>query len=116
MGDMYEVQRELTFNENILGIIKNDILVVMGNDNGYRAILRFWDRLALNAWLYLSSIEVINEGANRLSGDFFSLLIWELLVLDGILDSESWPLANFQVEIAGMLSEGLSINSGEVDL
>lgn len=101
--------------KNILVVVKDEVVVVVGNDNGDRALLLLWDGLGLDAGLDLSGNEVINKLANVLSGNLLGLLVGELLVLVRLLDGEGGPLANLEVEVAGVLAEGLGVDGSEVD-
>lgn len=103
-------------NQNILLVVKNNFIVVLGNYNGDWAILRLWDWLGLDAWINLASDEVVNELANCLGSKLVRLVEWELLVLDSLLNSESWPFVSLKVEVTSVLSKGLCIDGSEVDL
>lgn len=103
-------------NQYILLIVKNDLVVVLGNDNGNWTILLFRNRLRLDAWINLTSNKLVNEFANCFSSKLVGLVKRKFLVLDCLLNSESGPLANLEVEVATVLSEGLCVNGGEVDL
>lgn len=81
----------IEFEKNVLGVVENDVVVVLGNNNGDGAIL-LGDGLALNARLNLASDEVVEELANLLFVDGTGE--GELLVLLGVLDGEGRPLAN----------------------
>jgi hypothetical protein len=39
----------IEFDENILIVIDNDVIIVVGNDNGNWSVLYFGDRFALDA-------------------------------------------------------------------
>lgn len=104
------------FNQNILLVIKDNVIVVLGYNNGDWAILLLWHSLGLDAWLKLASDEVVNELANCLGSKLVGLVKWKLLVLDSLLNSESWPLVNLKVEVGTVLSKGLCVNGSEVDL
>ena len=105
--------------ENIGIAVDDNFLVVLGHNNSDWSLLLLWNWLALDAWLDLASAEVLNELGKELQGkllDITSLSVWELLVLGGVLNGESWPLANFEVEVASVLAESLCVDGGEVDL
>jgi hypothetical protein len=106
----------IELNQDILLVVKNNLIVVLGNDNGNWSILLLWNGLRLNAWLDIASGEVIDELANILSGKFLGLVEWELLVLDSLLDSKCGPLANLEVKVTTVLSECLGVNGGKIDL
>ena len=101
--------------QNILVVVNHNLVIVLRNDNSDRAFLLLWDGLRLDAWLDLSGDEVINELADFLLSEFLGLVIRKLLILVRILDSESRELADLKVEVGGMLTESLGVNSGEVD-
>lgn len=102
-------------NENILLVVDDDLLVVLGDDGGDGAVVLLGNGLRLDGRLNLASEEVLDEGANLLSVDLVVLVVGELLVLVGALDSESGPLAGLQVEVAGVLTESTGVNGSEVD-
>src|SRR5690349_17305826 len=101
--------RSIELNQDILLIIQNDVIVIPGNNNGYWAILRLWDRLRLDRGIDFASNEIIDERANRLLGELSLLVEGKLLVLDGLLNSERGPLADLKVEVATVLTEGLGV-------
>jgi hypothetical protein len=103
-------------NEDILLVIENNLVVVLGDNNSDWAVLRLWDSLRLDRWIDLSIGKVINKLANVLRGDLLGLVVWELLVLGGLLDGECGPLVSLEVKVASVLSEGLGVNGSEVDL
>jgi len=51
----------IKFNQDILIIIQDDIIVVLGHDDLDWTFLSLWDRLRLDAWLNLSSNEIRDE-------------------------------------------------------
>ena len=102
-------------NENILLVVDDDLLVVVGDDGGDGAVVLLGDRLRLDGRLNLTSKEVLDEGTDILSVDLVVLVVGELLVLVGALDSESGPLAGLQVEVASVLTESTGVNGSEVD-
>lgn len=103
-------------NENVLVVVNDDILVVVGNDDSYGTVIGFGNGLRLDARVNLASEEVVNELANLLLGDLGLLVVGELLVLLGALDSESGPGADLEVKVASVLAEGLGVDGSEVDL
>lgn len=108
--------RGVEFDQDILGVIHDNVLVVMGDDNGHRAILALWNRLRLDAGVDLSSDKVVNKLAYVLLGQLLALVERKLLVLGDFLDGERGPLAEFEVQVATVLSEGLGVDGREVDL
>jgi len=103
-------------NQDILLVVKDNLIVVLGNDNGDRTILLLWNGLRLDAWLDIASSEFIDKFANILSGKLLGLVEWELLVLDSLLNGECRPLANLEVKVTTVLSECLCVNGSKVDL
>jgi hypothetical protein len=103
-------------NKNILGIVKNNLLVVVGNNHGNGTVLLLWDRLRLDAWLDLARVELLNEFANLLGSNGLAVLVGEFLVLDGVLDGKGGPFANLEVQVSSMLTKSLGVNGCEVDL
>lgn len=103
-------------NQNILLVVKYNVIVVLGDNNCDWTILLLWDRLALDAWLKFTSDKVIDVFANALCGDLFGLGEWELLVLGNVLDRDGWPLADLEVEVTAMLSECFCVDCGKGDL
>jgi hypothetical protein len=105
--------------QDILIVLDHDVLVVLGDHNSDWTVLLLWDRLALNAWLDVASQEVIDELADGLLAEIADGALgceWELLVLLCVLDGEGGPLADLEVEVAGVLTERLSVDRGEVEL
>lgn len=102
-------------DQDVLGLVKNNVVVVLGDDNSDWAIVLFWDRLALDAGVNLARNKIINKLANLLVGE---LVLGEgkLLVLLGVLDGESGPLADLEVEVTSVLTESLGVDGSEVDL
>lgn len=101
--------------ENILVVVNHNLVIILRNDNSDRAFLLLRNGLRLDAWLDLSGNEVINELTDFLLSELLGLVIRKLLVLVRLLDSESGELADLEVEVGGMLTEILGVNSGEVD-
>jgi hypothetical protein len=106
----------IELNQDILLLIENNVLVVVGNDNGDWAILRLWNRLALDAGLDAAGDELVNESSDGLGSDFLGLVKGILFVLDGVLDGKGRPLANLEIEVTGVLAKGLGIDCSKVDL
>jgi hypothetical protein len=105
--------------QHILVAVNDDFLVVLGDDDGGGAFLLLGDRLALDAGLELAGNKVGDELGQLLGGEsrgITSFGVWELLVLDGVLDGESGPRADLKVEVASVLTESGRVNGSEVDL
>lgn len=103
-------------DQDILLVVHDNLLVVLGDDDSDWAIVGLWDRLALDGRLDLARDKVGHELLNVLGVDLLILREGELLVLVDLLDRESGPLANLEVEVACVLTEGLGVDSGEGDL
>ena len=102
-------------DEHVLGVIEDDILVVVRDDDGDGAVLLFGDGLGLDARVNLAGYEVVDEGANVLVGDLFCLVVGEFLVLGDVLDGEGGPSVDLEVQVAGVGAEGFGVDGGEVD-
>jgi hypothetical protein len=107
--------RRIKLNEDIFVIVDDEILVCMGDNHCDWAILVLWDRLAFDTWLELSGNEVIHKFANGFLGEFRTVE-GEFLVIDRFLNGEGGPLANFQIEVSSVGTEGFGINGGKADL
>lgn len=101
--------------QDILVVVNDLGLVGVGNDDGDRALLLLGNGLGLDAGLDLSTKVVLNVLGDGLLGDLLLLVEGELLVLGRVLDGEGGPLADLEVEVGTVLTESLSVNSGEVD-
>lgn len=102
-------------NQDILLVVHDDLLVVLGDNDGNRAVLLLRNGLRLDAGLNLAGNEVVDESADGCSGDL-SASEGELLVLGGVLNSESGPLADLKVQVAGVLAESLGVDGSDVEL
>ena len=85
--------RSVEFEEDVIVIIYNKLLVVLGHNDLDGSLLLLWHRLRFHAGLDLAVNEVLNKSANVFLRDFLLLVKRELLVFDGLLDSECGPLA-----------------------
>lgn len=108
--------RCVVLDQDILVIVHDNLLVVVGDNDGDRAVLLLGNRLGLDARLDLALEEVADELADVLLGDLLVLGVGVLLVRLGVLDRKGGPLANLQVEVAGVLAKGLGVNGSDVDL
>lgn len=107
--------RGIELNQNIVLVFQNNFLVVVGHYDLNRALLLLWDWLRLDAGVNLAVNEFLDKCADFIVCDFLVLVEGEFLVLDSLLDSESWPFAIFEVEVASMCAERLGVNGGEAD-
>ena len=107
--------RGVVFNENILLVIKNNILVGTGDDDRNWALLGLGNRLRLDARLNLAFNNLLDELANILSLQLLLLVIRVLGVLHGVLNGERRELLRVEVKVASVGAEHLGVNSGNVD-
>jgi hypothetical protein len=110
--------RSVELEKDILLIVDDKVLVRLGNHNCHTLLL-LGNLLALDAGLNLASDEILEKLAEAFlaeSSDRTRLSERKLLVLDRVLNGEGGPLANLEVEVAGMLTKVLGVNSGEVEL
>jgi hypothetical protein len=103
-------------NKDILGVVKDDIVVALGNNNCDGTLLGLGDGLRLDAGLNLASVELLNELGDAVVGDLLLLIEGELLVLDNLLDSERGELVGLEVQVTSVSTESLGVNGSEVDL
>ena len=97
-------------------LVQHHINVVLRHDNSNRAVLVIGDRFTLDGRLEFASDEVVNVLADVLGVDLGALVERVLLGLGDLLDGEGRPLADFKVEVAGVLAEGFGVDGGDVDL
>lgn len=105
--------------EDVLLVVDDEVLVALGDDDGGTGLLLLGDGLALDAGLNLALDELLNERADSLGGDVLGgALLGEgvLLVLGDVLDGKGGPGADLEVQVAGVLAEGGSVDGSEVDL
>ena len=101
--------------KNIVFVIQNYLFVVVGHNDLNRAFLLLRNRLRLDAGGDLAIDEVLDECANVGVGKLLLLIERKLLILDRLLDGESWPFAIFEIQVTGVCTESLGINGGEAD-
>jgi hypothetical protein len=102
-------------NQNILVGVHDNLIVVLGNNNSDGTVLLLGNGLTLDARLDLASDKVIEELGNLLGGKVRALK-GELLVLLRVLDGKGGPLADLEVEVAGVLTKVLCVDGSKVDL
>lgn len=105
--------------EDVLVVVDDHVLIVLGNHYCDGTILLLWDRLALNGWLDLPRNEVLHEFADVICAQVRGralLAIGKLLILLGVLNGESGPGTDFEIEVATVLTESGSIDGGEANL
>lgn len=101
--------------KNIVVVVQNDLLVVVGHDDLNRALLLLWNRLRLDAGVDVAINEVLDECANIVMCKLLVLVIGKLLVLEGLLNSKGGPFAVFEVQVTSVCTERLGVNGGEAD-
>jgi len=102
-------------DEDVLVLVHDDIVIVVGHNHMYRPVLLLWDGLGLDAWLDLAVDEVLDELADFLRAELLLLVERELLVLDRLLDGEGGPLVDLKVQVASMRAIRLCVDDSEVD-
>lgn len=102
-------------DQDILVGVHDNFVVILGDNNGDRTVVLLGDGLGLDAGVDLAGDKVVKELGNLLCGEV-SALEGELLVLLSVLDGESGPLADLEVEVTSVLTKGLCVDGGEVDL
>ena len=102
-------------DQDILVGVHDNFVVILGDNNGDGTVVLLGDGLGLDAGVDLAGDKVVKELGNLLCGEV-SALEGELLVLLSVLDGESGPLADLEVEVASVLTKGLCVDGGEVDL
>lgn len=105
----------VVFEKNIVLIVQNDLFVVVGHDDLNGTLLFLRNRLRLDARVNLAVNEVLHECANIIVCKLLVLVKRKFLVLDGLLDGEGGPLAVFEVQIASVCAEGLSVDGSEAE-
>lgn len=83
--------RGVELQKNILGIVQNNILVGMSDNNRDRAFLFLWNGFGFDARCNLAVNKILDKGANFVCGQGAAFK-GELLVLDRVLNGESGPL------------------------
>jgi hypothetical protein len=101
-------------NQNIFVIVKDNIVVVLRDNNGHWSFLLLWDRLRLDTGLDLAINIILDKLAHVLFGDFGSAE-WELLVFDSVLNGEGRPLAHLKVQVSGVCAKCFGINCRKVN-
>lgn len=95
----------IELEENIMVIVHNNVLVIVGYNNLHWAFLLLGNRLGLDAWVNLAVNEVLDEFADVIVGDLHVLVERKLLVLDGLLNGKRGPLVDFEVQITSVCAE-----------
>ena len=103
-------------DEDILLVVEDNVIVVLGDNNGNGAVLGLGDGLRLDARLNLAGNKVLEELGDVVSGQLLLLVKGELLVLLDLLDGERGELVGLEVQVGGVSTEGLGVNDTNVDL
>lgn len=104
----------IELNEDVLGLVQDNVGVVLSDNSGHRTLL-FRNRLTLDAGLNVAGNKVVKELGNVLLRNVLAGE-GELLVLLSVLDGESRPFADLEVQVGSVLAEGLGINGGKANL
>ena len=96
--------------EHVLLVVQYYFLVVLCDDYRDGSVLLVGHGLALDAGFELAADELVEELADVLYVDLLEGVERVLFVLDRLLDRKGWPLAHFEVEVAGVLSEGFGVD------
>ena len=105
----------IEFEKNIIVVVQNDFLVIVGYHDLDRALLLLRNRLRLDAGVNLALHKLLDESADLVVRDFLGLVKGEFLVLESLLDSKCGPFAIFEVEVTSVCAECLGINGGEAE-
>ena len=105
----------VVFHEDIFVVVNDYFLVIVSNDDLDRAFLFLGNRLRLDAGLDLAVDKVLNERADFLLAELFSLIKRKLGVLGSVLNGEGGELVSFEVEIAGVGTVGFGVDGREAD-
>lgn len=84
-------------DQDVLLVVQDDVLVVVGHHYGDWALLGLWNGLGLDAWLDFAGQVLVDELAHDLLGELVALIKRELLILDGLLNRECGPLPDIKV-------------------
>ena len=106
--------RGVEFDQDILLVVEDDVVVVERHDHGDGAFLLLRDRLRFYAGRKFPRDEVLDKGADiflRQLGSFKGVF----LVLVDLLDGEGWPFVGWEVEVAGVGAKGFGVDGSEVD-
>lgn len=107
--------RCIEHQKNILIIVYYDVFISMGHDNGHRSNLFFRNRLRFNAWFNFFIKDILNELRDIFFGYLFALVIWKLLVSDGVLDSECRKDLWIKIKITSMVTKCVCIDRGNIN-
>jgi hypothetical protein len=80
------------FNKDVLGLVTDNVLVVLSNNNFNGTIVRLGDRLRLERGLKFSSNKRVEPGLDVGLDNLFSLVIGELGILGNVRETEGGPL------------------------
>lgn len=105
----------IEFQKDILVVVEDNIFVVVRNDDSNGTLLLLWNRLRFDTRFNLAIDKGLDEIADVLLRKLLGLVEWEFLILDSLLNGEGRPLANFEVEVAGVGTKSFGVNGCEVD-
>jgi hypothetical protein len=107
--------RGVEFDEDILGVVEDNVFVRVSDNDGHGGFLLFWDRLRLDAGLEFAVHEIFDKSANLLLGKLVAVK-GVFLVLDGLLNGERWERIGGEVQIGGVGTKCFGIDNGHIDL
>jgi hypothetical protein len=107
--------RSVELNENILGVVEDNILVGMSDHDSDSVLLLLGNGLRFDAGRQLAIDEVLDERHNLLLGELVALER-VFLVLSDFLDGKSGEGVGGEIEVAGMGAESFGVNDGHVQL
>jgi putative lipase involved disintegration of autophagic bodies len=79
------------FDKNVLGVIEDNVFVVVCNDNGDGAFLCFGDGFALDTRCHTTVEVTIYKFLDILGGDLLGLIKGEFLVICNVLNGKRGP-------------------------
>jgi hypothetical protein len=108
--------RSVELNQDILLIVNDNLLEVAADNDGDRAFLGLGNRLRLDTGFNFALKDVLDEFADLLGINLLGLIVGVLSVLGNVLDSESGEVLGFEVQVTGVGTKELSIESDDVDV
>jgi len=85
----------IVLNENILGLVHDDLFILSTNNDGNWAIIRFWNWFGFEMWFDGTVIDTINEGTNSVNGVISWFDIGDVFLhVSWFDDSESWEVVS----------------------
>lgn len=104
----------IEFDKNVLLIVDDKVIVIMGHNNLDGAFLLLGDGLRLDTGLNLAVHKVLNECSDILKRELLGLVIGKFQVLHGFLNRKGREFIGFKVKISGVGTERFSVNDSKV--